>query len=99
MTTLPARMKAVVAGSANGKPCPVISEIDVPSHGPEDILIKVAATGLNRGDLMQVAGLYPPPPGAPATLTIAGGTTPAGPVDGCGRMGRVGSEMSGCVAP
>lgn len=97
MTTLPARMKAVVAGSANGKPCPVISEIDVPSPGPEDILIKVAATGLNRGDLMQVAGLYPPPPGAPATL----GLEASGVVVATGARVtryRVGDEVCGLVA-
>lgn len=34
----------------------------VPTHG--EILVRVAATGLNRADLMQVAGHYPPPPGA-----------------------------------
>jgi NADPH2:quinone reductase len=70
MTTIPATMKAVIAGTSEGKPCPVIREVPVPQPGAQDILIKVAATGLNRGDLMQVAGLYPPPPGAPATLGL-----------------------------
>jgi putative PIG3 family NAD(P)H quinone oxidoreductase len=32
--------------------------------GPGDVLIKVAAAGVNRADLLQAAGLYPPPPGA-----------------------------------
>ena len=78
MSPIPAKMKAVVAGTRDGKPCPVIHEIDVPRPGPEDVLIKVAATGLNRGDLMQVAGLYPPPPGAPQTLGLeASGTVVA----------------------
>ena len=35
-----------------------------PSIGPEDVLIKVAAAGVNRPDVMQRQGRYPPPPGA-----------------------------------
>ena len=70
MTTLPARMKAAVAGEIEGKKIPVIQEIDVPLPGAEEILIKVAAAGLNRGDLMQVMGLYPPPAGASQTLGL-----------------------------
>ncbi|MBU6155326.1 MAG: NAD(P)H-quinone oxidoreductase [Alphaproteobacteria bacterium] len=78
MNTIPAKMKAAVAGKIDGRPAPVITEIDVPQPGPEDVLIKVAATGLNRGDLMQVAGFYPPPPGAPQTLGLeASGTVVA----------------------
>ncbi|GAN00532.1 quinone oxidoreductase [alpha proteobacterium U9-1i] len=41
-----------------------------PSPGPGEILIRVAAAGLNRPDLMQRAGLYPPPPGAPDTMGL-----------------------------
>jgi NADPH2:quinone reductase len=41
-----------------------------PAPGPGEILIKVAAAGVNRPDLMQRAGLYPPPPGAPETLGL-----------------------------
>ncbi|MCH7229866.1 zinc-binding dehydrogenase [Glycomyces sp. L485] len=37
-----------------------------PEPGPEEVLIEVAAAGVNRADLLQVAGHYPPPPGAPA---------------------------------
>ncbi len=36
--------------------------------GPGEILIKVAAAGVNRADLMQAEGHHPPPPGAPDTL-------------------------------
>ena len=38
--------------------------------GPGEILIKVAAAGVNRADLLQAMGLYPPPPGAPLTLGL-----------------------------
>ncbi len=41
-----------------------------PEPGAGEILIKVAAAGVNRPDLMQRAGLYPPPPGAPETLGL-----------------------------
>jgi putative PIG3 family NAD(P)H quinone oxidoreductase len=71
-------MNAVLAGKIDGKPAPVVEQIDTPKPGANEILIKVAATGLNRGDLMQVMGMYPPPPGAPATLGLeASGTVMA----------------------
>lgn len=41
-----------------------------PQPGPEDIAIKVAASAVNRADLMQKAGLYPPPPGASDILGL-----------------------------
>lgn len=41
-----------------------------PEPGPGEVLIRVAAAGVNRPDLMQRAGLYPPPPGAPETLGL-----------------------------
>lgn len=39
-----------------------------PEPGRGEVLIRVAAAGVNRPDLMQRAGFYPPPPGAPETL-------------------------------
>ena len=46
----------------------VLQEIPQPVPGKGEILIHVAASGLNRADLLQAEGHYPPPPGAPATL-------------------------------
>ncbi|MBS0614026.1 MAG: NAD(P)H-quinone oxidoreductase [Proteobacteria bacterium] len=43
----------------------VIAECPVPLPGPGEVLIKVAAAGLNRADILQRQGHYPPPPGAP----------------------------------
>lgn len=78
MNAIPAKMRAVLAGKIDGKPVPIVQEIDTPQPGPQEILIKVAATALNRGDLMQVMGLYPPPAGAPQTLGLeASGTVVA----------------------
>jgi NADPH2:quinone reductase len=44
-----------------------LREILVPHPGPGQILIKVAAGGVNRADLLQVQGHHPPPAGAPDT--------------------------------
>ncbi len=41
-----------------------LAEMPCPAPGPREVLIKVAAAGLNRADLAQRAGVYPPPPGA-----------------------------------
>lgn len=41
-----------------------------PVPGPGQVLIKVAAAGVNRPDLLQRMGFYPPPPGAPTTLGL-----------------------------
>ncbi len=41
-----------------------LAEIPDPKPGPQDLLIRVRATALNRADLLQRQGMYPPPPGA-----------------------------------
>ena len=41
-----------------------LHSMPVPEPGPGEVLIKVAAAGVNRPDVMQRKGLYPPPPGA-----------------------------------
>jgi putative PIG3 family NAD(P)H quinone oxidoreductase len=40
-------------------------EVPDPAPGPGQVIIETAAAGVNRADLMQRQGLYPPPPGAP----------------------------------
>lgn len=44
--------------------------VERPAPGPGQILIKVKAAGVNRPDIVQRLGFYPPPPGAPATLGL-----------------------------
>jgi NADPH:quinone reductase len=64
MEKLPAQM-TVVAISKPGGPEVLIPETrPVPQPGPDEILIKVEAAGVNRPDVSQRAGSYPPPPGA-----------------------------------
>ena len=61
-------MKAITLENA-GPDCRLaLAEIPRPVPGRDEILIKVAAAGLNRADLHQAHGAYPPPPGAPETL-------------------------------
>ena len=47
-----------------------VAEIAKPKPASGEVLITVAAAGLNRADLAQAMGFYPPPPGAPATLGL-----------------------------
>lgn len=56
----------------------VLGEAPVPRPAGREILIQVAAAGLNRADLLQAQGLYPPPPGASDILGLeAAGTVVA----------------------
>jgi len=64
MEKLPAQM-TVIGISKPGGPEVLLPETRaVPLPGPGEILIKVAAAGVNRPDVAQRAGAYPPPPGA-----------------------------------
>ncbi len=54
-------MRAIVAESSDQL---VWQEVPDVSAGPGEVLIKVAAAGVNRADVLQAAGKYPPPPGA-----------------------------------
>ncbi|MBI1188798.1 MAG: zinc-binding dehydrogenase [Alphaproteobacteria bacterium] len=60
-------MRAVA--HAPGAPL-TLTELPRPAPGGGEILIRVRAAGVNRPDLIQRAGLYPPPPGAPDTLGL-----------------------------
>jgi len=80
----------------------------VPAPGPGEVLIKVAAAGVNRPDLLQRRGLYPPPPGASDVLglEVAGEVAAAGPGGSAWREAdRVTALVSGggyaeyCIAP
>ncbi|HKD46188.1 MAG TPA: NAD(P)H-quinone oxidoreductase [Rhizomicrobium sp.] len=61
-------MKAIVSENPGPGFRLRLGEIPMPVPGPDQVLIKVAAAGVNRADLHQARGTYPPPPGAPETL-------------------------------
>lgn len=62
---LPTSMKLIDAPQPGGPEALVLLDRPVPAPGSTEVLIKVAAAGLNRADLLQRRGHYPPPPGAP----------------------------------
>jgi putative PIG3 family NAD(P)H quinone oxidoreductase len=59
-------MRIVDAPQAGGPEALLVRAHDLPSPPPDHVLIRVAAAGLNRADLLQRRGVYPSPPGAPA---------------------------------
>src|SRR5258707_2009564 len=65
MEQLPAQMTVIGISKPGGPEVLLPEERPVPQPGPGEILVKVAAAGVNRPDVMQRKGLYPPPKGAP----------------------------------
>ena len=63
-------MKAIVVKSENKKPRLVWEEVPDIVPGPEQVLVDIKATAVNRADLLQAMGLYPPPPGETETLGL-----------------------------
>ncbi|MEQ8287223.1 NAD(P)H-quinone oxidoreductase [Thalassospira sp.] len=61
---LPAQMHVIEIRKDAEKPYLALGTADIPEFGSEDVLVRIRAAGVNRPDLMQVAGMYPPPPGA-----------------------------------
>src|SRR6201995_2071836 len=64
MEKLPAQMTAVAISKPGGPEVLIPETRPVPQPGADEILIKVQAAGVNRPDVQQRAGAYPPPPGA-----------------------------------
>ena len=64
MEKLPAQMTVIGISKPGGPEVLVPETRAVPAPGPGEILIQVAAAGVNRPDVAQRSGAYPPPPGA-----------------------------------
>ena len=81
MTDVPTTMTAIGIKEAGGPEVLVPEQRPVPAPREGEILVKVAAAGVNRPDVQQRKGLYPPPPGAPDVpgLEIAGEIAALGP--------------------
>jgi NADPH2:quinone reductase len=97
MAPLPSRMTVIAIRAPGGPDVLVPEERPVPPPGAGEILIKVAAAGVNRPDVMQRQGLYPPPPGASDIpgLEIAGEVAATGP--GATRF-KAGDKVTALVA-
>ncbi|WP_193753107.1 NAD(P)H-quinone oxidoreductase [Sphingomonas endophytica] len=74
MTDVPDTMQAIDPAQAGGPDVLVPVERPVPPPRAGEVLVRVAAAGVNRPDVLQRQGNYPPPPGAPSIpgLEIAG---------------------------
>jgi NADPH2:quinone reductase len=70
MNALPSIMKAIAVEHSGGTPRLFVHEIAVPEPGEGKVLIRTCAAGVNRADLLQAEGHYPPPRGAPETLGL-----------------------------
>src|SRR6476469_145688 len=57
-------MRAITTSGAGGPEVLQLSEVPDATAGPGEVLVRVAASGVNRADVMQRMGHYPPPPGA-----------------------------------
>jgi NADPH2:quinone reductase len=87
-------MKVIVISKPGGPEMLTLAEREVPQPKAGEVLVKVAATGVNGPDMMQRKGLYPAPPGASDLLglEIAGEVTAIG--DGVRRW-KVGDRLCG----
>src|SRR5215831_9865544 len=63
-------MRAILVREPGDEKLLVLGEAPSPSLGPTDVRIRVRATAVNRADLLQRQGFYPPPPGASAILGL-----------------------------
>ena len=94
--TIPGEMNAVIMDGKGGPEVLKIGRRPVPKPAGGEILVAVAAAGVNRPDVMQRQGLYPPPPGAPdwPGLEIAG--VVAGLGEGAGQF-EIGDRVMALV--
>lgn len=70
MTDVPDTMLAIDPAAPGGPEVLVPEERRVPLPGVGEVLVRVAAAGVNRPDVLQRQGHYPPPPGAPSILGL-----------------------------
>lgn len=64
------QMKAIIVENPGGPEKMILSTLPIPECGSEDVLIRVIAAGVNRPDIMQRQGVYPPPKGVSPILGL-----------------------------
>jgi putative PIG3 family NAD(P)H quinone oxidoreductase len=90
-------VKAAVAERAGGPEVLALREVPDPVPGPGEVLLDVAATAVNRADLLQRQGHYPPPPGASDVIGLECSGTVAALGDGVAGW-SVGDEACALLA-
>lgn len=97
MDKLPAQMTVVAISKPGGPEVLVPEQRALPQPGPDEILVKVQAAGVNRPDVAQRSGAYPPPPGASDLpgLEIAGEVVAVG---SNARRHKIGDKVMSLVA-
>ena len=78
-------MRAIVVDTPGAEDVLKIGAEPSPTLSPQDIRIRVRATAVNRADLLQRQGMYPPPPGAPAIIGL----------ECAGEVSEIGNAVSG----
>jgi putative PIG3 family NAD(P)H quinone oxidoreductase len=78
-------MRAVTVSEPGGPEVLTWAEVPDPVCGPDEVVVDVAATAVNRADLLQRQGLYPPPPGASEIIGL----------ECSGVISEVGAEVTG----
>ncbi len=105
---IPGHMRYIAMAGPGGAEVLTLAEGPVPRAAAGEVLIRVAASGVNRPDLLQRAGSYPPPPGASPILglEVSGTIAALGPgVEGWQEGDQVCALVSGggyaeyCLAP
>ena len=90
-------MRAVTQSEPGGPETLSVSELPDPTPGPGEVVIDVAATAVNRADLLQRQGFYPPPPGASEVIGLECSGTVAALGDGVTTW-SVGDEVCALLA-
>ena len=91
-------MKAIIITKPGGPDVLQLQERPAPQPGDNEVLINVKAAGVNRPDVAQRKGNYPPPPGAPADIP---GLEVAGIIEACGKAVtslKIGSSVCALIA-
>ncbi|WP_028656994.1 NAD(P)H-quinone oxidoreductase [Nocardioides sp. J54] len=90
-------MRAVTQSEPGGPETLVVTELPDPTPGPGEVLVEVAATAVNRADLLQRQGHYPPPPGASEVIGLECSGTVAAVGEGVTRW-AVGDQVCALLA-
>src|SRR3954454_9236868 len=91
------RMRAITTTEPGGPEALTVTELPDPEAGPGEVVVDFAATAVNRADLLQRMGFYPPPPGASEVIGLECSGTVAAVGEGVTTW-QVGDEVCALLA-